>query len=69
MGRLHAEAAALQERARAESAAWAERCDGLRQSLAAQEAHSTALEAHLNSRPTAQQVHSHHHHMVANVKI
>ncbi|KAK9917963.1 hypothetical protein WJX75_000085 [Coccomyxa subellipsoidea] len=55
-GRLHAEVAALQERARAESAGWAERCDGLRQSLAAQEAHSAALEAQLASRPTAHQV-------------
>ncbi|BDA49351.1 Protein CASP [Coccomyxa sp. Obi] len=55
-GRLHAEVAALSERASADAAGWAERCEGLRQALAAQQAHTAALEAQLSSRPTTQQV-------------
>ncbi|CAL8464232.1 g3767 [Coccomyxa elongata] len=55
-GRLHAEVAALSERAAADAAGWAERCEGLRQALAAQQAHTAALEAQLSSRPTTQQV-------------
>lgn len=55
-GRLHAEVAALSERAAADAASWAERCEGLRQALAAQQAHTAALEAQLSSRPTTQQV-------------
>lgn len=48
--------AALSERAAADAAGWAERCEGLRQALAAQQAHTAALEAQLSSRPTTQQV-------------
>ena len=40
----------------AEAATWANRCEGLRGSLAAQEAHAAALETELGSRPTQQQV-------------
>ena len=40
----------------AEAATWANRCEGLRGSLAAKEAHAAALETELGSRPTQQQV-------------
>lgn len=40
----------------AEAATWTGRCEGLRSSLAAQEAHAAALEQELGSRPTQQQL-------------
>lgn len=40
----------------AEAATWSGRCEGLRGSLAAKEAHAAALEAELGSRPTQLQV-------------
>lgn len=40
----------------AEAATWSSRCEGLRGSLAAQEAHAAALEAELTGRPTQQAV-------------
>ena len=40
----------------AEATAWSERCEGLRGSLAAQQAHAAALEAQLGSRPQPQEV-------------
>jgi hypothetical protein len=56
VARLQAEAGRREARAEAEAQAWAQRCEGLRQGLTAQEARSAALEAQVASRPTMQQV-------------
>lgn len=56
MARLQGEVSQLEARSQAEGETWAQRCEGLRQALAAQEGRSAALEAQLASRPTAQQV-------------
>ncbi|PSC73915.1 Transcription factor CCAAT displacement CDP1 [Micractinium conductrix] len=54
--RLHSEVSALRQQLEAEAATWSGRCEGLRGSLAAKEAHAAALEAELGSRPTQLQV-------------
>ncbi|PRW51060.1 CASP-like [Chlorella sorokiniana] len=50
--RLQSEVSALRQQMEAEAATWAGRCEGLRSSLAAKEAHAAALEAELAGRPT-----------------
>ncbi|KAL4853646.1 hypothetical protein ACK3TF_005368 [Chlorella vulgaris] len=54
--RLQSEVSSLRQQLESEAATWASRCDGLRSSLAAKEAHAGALEQELSSRPTQQQV-------------
>ncbi|EFN56705.1 hypothetical protein CHLNCDRAFT_144082 [Chlorella variabilis] len=54
--RLQSEVSALRQQLEAEAATWTGRCEGLRSSLAAQEAHAAALEQELGSRPTQQQL-------------
>ncbi|KAL4425119.1 hypothetical protein ABPG77_008224 [Micractinium sp. CCAP 211/92] len=54
--RLQSEVAALRQQLESEAATWANRCEGLRGSLAAKEAHAAALEQELSSRPTQQQL-------------
>jgi homeobox protein cut-like len=54
--RAAADAADARQQAAADVAAWSPRCDGLRAALAAKEAHASALERELSSRPTQTQV-------------
>ncbi|GAB4818452.1 hypothetical protein N2152v2_005498 [Parachlorella kessleri] len=55
-GRLNAEVAALRQQQEAEGATWGARCEALRSALEAKEAHCSALEAELATRPMQKQV-------------
>ena len=52
----HAQVAALRQQQETEAATWGARCEALRSALEAKEAHCSALEAELGTRPTQKQV-------------